>query len=79
MQHPDFTQQLAGDRQARDRAQAARSRVTRPDRSGDRRAAGPDGSGVTPMNESNSAVGGEIRTPSLAASSSYKSISSSLS
>ena len=32
MQHPDFTSQLARERQARYRADAGRSRVTRPDR-----------------------------------------------
>jgi hypothetical protein len=33
MQHPDFTSQLARERQARYRADAGRSRLARPDRS----------------------------------------------
>ena len=37
MQHPDFNQQLAGERQSRYRAEAARSRLTRPDPGGDGR------------------------------------------
>jgi hypothetical protein len=34
MQHPDFTSQLARERQARYRADAGRSRLARPDRRG---------------------------------------------
>jgi hypothetical protein len=34
MQHPDFTQQLASDRQAHYRTQAANNRLTQPARSG---------------------------------------------
>jgi hypothetical protein len=56
MHHPDFTQQLAGERQARYRAQAARSRLTRPDRSGDGRASSI-GSDLRPVARSTATAG----------------------
>ena len=58
MQHPDFNQQLAGERQSRYRAEAARSRLTRPDRRGDGRASRSASvqRPADPTNESNSAL-----------------------
>jgi hypothetical protein len=63
MQHPDFTQQLASDRQARYRAQAAGNRLTQPARTGDGRVSHSDRRAADPMNESNSAVRRETKKP----------------
>jgi len=67
MQLPDFNQQLAGDRQARYRADAARSRLTRPDRSGDGRASRSVSARrpADPVNESNSVLGRDAKRPSF--------------
>jgi hypothetical protein len=66
MQLPDFNQQLAGDRQARYRADAAMSRLTRPDRSGDGRASSSVSARrpADPMSESSAVLGRETRRPS---------------
>jgi hypothetical protein len=67
MQLPDFNQQLAGDRQARYRADAAMSRLPRPDRSGDGRVSRSVSARrpTDPVNQSNSVLGREIRRPSF--------------